>query len=317
VFAARGVALGDGRAEHVRARRGERDAASGETGGPFSIVLVAAALVVWNGMKTTLLSLAALVALAVAVAGGGRPTTPTAAAQSPAQPDPRAKDAEPLRDFPLLDPKNKVVALNPAKTLFAEVAPGEKPRVVRVGVVCEVCLREGPLEVFLCRTGTKEHESIVRADLDGQQIHAALNAAGAKEGTPTQFVNRKTNLPEYKPATGTKIKVSVHYRKDAKVHTHPAQDWVLNMKTKKPMDYGWVFAGSQLIRDPDDPDRKPFYGANSGEFISISNFPYSMLEIPADVSKDDANLMFEARTERIPPLLSKVWVILEPVPARP
>jgi hypothetical protein len=280
-------------------------------------VFAAAALVVWNGMKTTLLSLVALVGLAVLVAGGGRPAAPTAAAQPPAQPDPRAKDAEPLPDFPLLDPKNKVVALNPARTLFAEVAPGEKAKVVRVGIVCEICLREGPLEVFLCRKGTKEHEAIVRADLDGQLIHSALNAAGAKEGTPTQFVNPTTEKAEYRPATGTKIKVTVHYRKDGKLHTHPAQEWVWNAKAKKPMEHGWVFAGSQLIRDPDNPDRKPFYGANSGEFISISNFPYSMLEVPADIDRDDANLMFEAKTARLPPLLSKVWVILQPVPDKP
>jgi hypothetical protein len=282
----------------------------------FSVVLVAAALVVWNGMKTTLLSLIALASLVVVVAGSGRPTTPTAAAQPQPQPDPRAKDAEPLPDFPLLDPKNKAVALNPAKTLFAEVAPGEKPKVIRVGIVCEICLREGPLEVFLCRKGTKEHEAIVRADMDGQLIHSALNAAGAKEGTPTQFINPKTEQPEYKPATGTKIKVTVHYRKGGKLHTHPAQEWIWNTKAKKPMAYGWVFAGSQLIRDPDDPTRKPFYGANSGEFISISNFPYSMLEVPADVDRDDANLMFEAKTDRLPPLLSKVWVILEPEPGK-
>ena len=176
-------------------------------------------------------------------------------------------------------------------------------------------MREGLLEVLLCRKGTKEHEAIVRADVDGQMVHSALNAAGAKEGTPTQFINAKQE-PDFKPATGTKIKVTVCYRKDGKVHTHPAQDWVQNVKTKKLLDHGWVFAGSQLIRDQDDPNRKPFYGANSGEFISISNFPYSMLDVPAEITKDDAQLNYEARTEKIPPLFSKVWLILEPVPAK-
>jgi len=83
-------------------------------------------------MKTTLLSLVALAALVVAVAGGGRPAAPTVAAQAQPHPDPRAKDAEPLPDFPLLDPKNKAVALNPAKTLFAEVTGGDKKRVERL-----------------------------------------------------------------------------------------------------------------------------------------------------------------------------------------
>jgi hypothetical protein len=260
-------------------------------------------------MKTTLLSAVALAALVLAATVGGGPTTPTAAAQP--QPDPRAKDAEPLPDVPRIAADSKLTPLNPGKTFYLDISADGKTK--RVLLACEICLREGALEVFLCRKGTKEHEAIVRTDVDGQLIHAALNAAGAKEGTTTQFINAKRE-PEFKPATGAKIRVSVHYRKDGKLHTHPAQEWIWNVKTKKPMGYGWVFAGSQLIRDEDDPTRKPFYGANGGELISISNFPYSMLEIPADVSKDDANLTFEAKTDRIPPLLSRVWVILEPEP---
>jgi hypothetical protein len=252
-------------------------------------------------MKTLLLPFALLALLAG-----------PAAAQP--QPDPRAKDAEPLPDYPKLDPANKLVPLNPDKTLFAEVTAGGK--VARVALATEVCLREGPLEVFLCKQGTKEHEAILRVDADAKFIHAALEAAGAKAGTPPRFVNPKTEQPEFKPATGTPIKVLVHYRKDGKPHTHPAQEWVWNTQKKQPLQAEWVFAGSQLIKDPCDPTRPPFYGANSGEVISVSNFTYSMLDLTTEISKDDANLNYEARTDRIPPLFSKVWVILEPVPAK-
>lgn len=257
-------------------------------------------------MKTTLLSAAALALLALTVTGAGRPTPSAAAPQSPF---PSAKDAEPLPDPPRIAADSKLTPLNPGKTFYLDVSADGKTK--RVLFACEVCLREGPLEVFLCRKGTKEHEAIVRSDLDGQLIHAALNAAGAKEGSPTQFVNAKDE-PDFKPATGDKIKVSVHYRMGGKLHTHPAQEWVWNAKAKKHLEHGWVFAGSKLLRDPDEPNRKPYYGANSGEFISLSNFPFSMLEIAADISRDDANLTYEAKTDRIPPLLSKVWVILEP-----
>ena len=41
-----------------------------------------------------------------------------------------------------------------------------------------------------------------------------------------------------------------------------------------------------------------------------------MLDLPVEVSRDDAELAFEAKTDKIPPLLSKVWVILEPLPDR-
>ena len=250
-------------------------------------------------MKTTLVALAAASMLALA-----------ARAPAPAQ-DPKADKPEALPEFPKLDPKNTVSHLNPEKTIFAELAgPEGKKKVVRIGLVGEVCLREGPLEVFLCKKGTKEHESIVRVDADAQIIHLALTQTGAEPGKPTQFVDPKTEEPKYKAATGAKINVSVHYTKGGKTFTHPAQDWIWDTKKKAPMPHGWVFPGSITIADPDSG--KKFYGANSGDVISISNFPYSMLEVPAEISKDDANLTYEARTDKIPPLFSKVWVILEP-----
>ena len=255
-------------------------------------------------MKLTAFVLAAAFALAFAVTG---PTQPPAA-QPPA--DPRAKDAEPLPEFPKLAAANVLQPVNPQKTLFAEVAD---KKVVRVALQCEVCMREGPLEVFVCKKGTKEHEAVLRVDVDAQTVHAALNAAGAKEGTPTQFLDPKTEMPAFKAATGTRIKVTVCYTMGGKVHNHPAQDWVWNSMKKETLKHDWVFAGSQFIQNPDNPAAKPFYGANSGEIVSISNFPYSMLEIPADISKDDANLNYEPKTEKVPPLFSKVWLIFEPV----
>ena len=116
-------------------------------------------------------------------------------------------------------------------------------------VEAEVCLREGPLEVFLCKTNSKEHEAVLRAAVDARKVHTALLLAGAKEGRPVQFVNPRTGDADYKPAAGSKVKVLVHYRRGGRLHTHPAQEWVWNFKAKKAMDHDWVFAGSRLIRD--------------------------------------------------------------------
>jgi hypothetical protein len=232
----------------------------------------------------------------------------TALTPAPAQPE---KNSEPkpeaLPDFPKLDPSYAVTAVNPEKTIFAEIADKS---VKRVGLACEICLREGPLELFLCKKGTKEHEAIVSVDADARFIHTALTVARAKHGKPTQFINPKTDMAEWKPATGSKIKVSVHYTIGGKKFTHPAQDWIWDMKKKAPMPHHWVFAGSMIIVDPDT--KREFYAANSGDIIGISNFPYAMLEIPVEISKDDAQLTYEARTEKLPPLYSKVWVLLEP-----
>jgi hypothetical protein len=234
---------------------------------------------------------------------------PAAWGQPPAPP----KDAEPLPEVPKADPKSELTALNKEKTLYLEKKPDGTRRVL---LAAQVCLREGPLEVFLCKARTKEHEAVVRADLDAQFIHAALVAAGAKPGSPVQYVNPKTGAEEYKPATGAKINVSVHYKKDGKLHTHAAQEWVQDIRTKKPMAHQWVFAGSRFFKNPDRPADPDYYLANNGEVISISNFPDSMLDLPVEVGKDDAGLVFQANTEKIPPLGSHVWVILEPEPGK-
>src|SRR5262249_15520272 len=232
----------------------------------------------------------------------------TTAAQP--QPDPRAKDAEPLPDPPKANPESKLIENPNAKGLILEILPDKKTK--RVLVASEVCLREGPLEVFLCKKNTKEHESILRVDHDARMIHELLLLAGAESGKPTQFINPKTNEAEFKPATGTKIKVGVHYRKDGKLHTHPAQEWVWNREKKRNLEYDWVFAGRVLTRARAGPNAPPYYAANGGEVITISTSGYSMLDIPAEISKDDASLNYEAKTDRLPPLFSKVWVILEP-----
>lgn len=227
--------------------------------------------------------------------------------------EPEQPKGEALPDFPMINPKNEKKPLHEdGKSIIAELEPdGKKKKVVRVGIVAEVCLRQGPLEQFLCKKGTKEHEAILRVDMDAELVHLAIIAAGGKPGTPTGFIDPKTEEAKHTPATGSKVNVSVHYKRDGKLYTHTAQEWIWDNKRKAPIQHTWVFAGSQLIKDPADPNAKPYYGANSGDIFSISNFPFSTLEFPVPISKDDAQLTYEAKTDKIPPLTSKVWILIE------
>jgi len=224
------------------------------------------------------------------------------------------KKAEELPAVPQADPKSKLTPLNKVNTLYLEVLPDGKKRVL---VAAEVCLREGLLEVFLCKKNTKEHESILRVDMDTRFIHAALEAAGAKAGKPVQFIDVKTGEPDYKAASGQQIRVTVNCTRDGKPQSHTAQEWILDKRTKKPMTHQWVFAGSRFVKNPDAPPTDPdYYSANNGEVICLSNFVDSMLDLPVEISRENADLNFDAITEKIPPLGSKVWVILEPVPEK-
>jgi hypothetical protein len=188
------------------------------------------------------------------------------------------------------------------KNVWLEI-DGELRRVIVTGYVC---LRQGNLEELLCRRYTKEHESILAADIDARELHAGLLAAGGEAGSPAQFE------PKYKPASGTRIKVTLRYQKDGKTVSVPAQQWLRVIETKQPMNVDWVFAGSKLAQNILDKDKPPFYQANDGDVISVSNFESSLLDIPVRSTSEDANLTYEAFTERIPPLETPVEIILEP-----
>lgn len=224
-----------------------------------------------------------------------------------AEETPLPKPAE-KTDTPAAAPKpavGKRTAMNKNKTLFLEVFADGRKRVV---IEAAVCLREGPLELLMCRKQTKEHEAVLHADINAADIHAVLVLAKAKPGSPVTW------QPDYKPANGTKIKVLLEYtNKKGETVTIAANDWIRNFRTRKALESDWVFAGSRFFRDPDEPKREPFYMANNGDIISVANFPDAMLDLPIQSSKENADLAFEAWTERIPDMRTKVNVILEPV----
>lgn len=168
-----------------------------------------------------------------------------------------------------------------------------------------ICLRRGPLEMFACPSRTKEHESVIAAGAKSRFVHAALLAVGAKSGKPVQW------QPEYAPASGTVIDVYVMWKDEAgKKHAARAQDWIRDWKTKKAMADAWVFAGSEFWNDPATGDRH--YSADSGEMICLSNFSTAMLDIPIESSQSDGALLFEAFSERIPPLRTQVRLLFVP-----
>lgn len=168
-----------------------------------------------------------------------------------------------------------------------------------------VSLREGMLEMFACPTGTKEHESVVAVVSSAQVVHACLLAVGAEPGTPVQF------RPEFKAPTGTIIDIEVRWRdEEEQWHSLPAQQWVRNVRTEKPMEHPWVFAGSQFYKDEETGDQ--IYMAEAGDLICVSNFSTATLDIPTESSQVNAGLMFEANAEKIPPLGTPVRLVLKP-----
>jgi hypothetical protein len=175
----------------------------------------------------------------------------------------------------------------------------------RVIVVGEVCQREGQMEMFACLKGTKEHESIVAVPTKAHVVHAALIRLGAMPGAAAQFV------PKYQPAHGPRVDVTLYWTDEkGKRRQANAQDWIRNVKTGRAMTDYWVFGGSGFWKD--DTSGEEFYKAEDGDFICISNFNSAMLDLPIESSQSNEALLFEALTDAIPPLETKVTVVLTP-----
>lgn len=197
-----------------------------------------------------------------------------------------------------VDAPEKLRRLDKTAPIWVSV---DRERVVLGGVVC---LREGPLEFFACRRGSKEHESVVSLDVAPHLICAALLAIGAKQGKPAKFD------PEFVPPTGEEIEIELRWRdaESGAVRKIRAQEAVRVAETGREMSAPWVFTGGLFGVDAEG---KKYYLANvTGEIFGVSNFPGSVLDVPFESSSNNALLTFEANTDKIPPTGTPTALIL-------
>ena len=170
-----------------------------------------------------------------------------------------------------------------------------------------IAINQGPLEMFACPVGTKEHESVVSVLAQAREIHAGLLAIGADSGTPVSF------NPEYRPATGQRIAIWAMWRdEDGNIQKTKAQQWVKNLREDKPLEVDWVFAGSSFWKDPESG--REYYQADSGDLVCVSNFTTAMMDLPVESSQTNASLVYVANTEKIPPQGTPVRLVFVPIP---
>ena len=195
----------------------------------------------------------------------------------------------------------KKVVVGPGVVLEID---GAKRRVV---VDSKVVLRKGVLEGLLTRAKKKEHEFILAADVDARHIHTALEAASARVGKPVVFA------PVFQPPSGSRVRVTLRYEKGGKKVTATPGVWVREAKTQKPHSGEWVFVGSRFGPNPEGEDKPRYYMANHGDLICLCNIETAMLDVPVRSPKAMNLRLFEAVTDKIPPVGTPVEVILEVV----
>ncbi|MBM4002905.1 MAG: hypothetical protein FJ295_06385 [Planctomycetes bacterium] len=256
----------------------------------------------WSFVVRLLVGVLMIANAAIANAGDEKPAKPQKQAG-----EPREKAAAPGRRgiddklFADLDPARKNAGFTQLGVHQVWIDTDRKVMVAD-GVVC---LTQGLLELFACPKGTKEHESALSLQTDALTIHAGLLAIEAETGSPVKYA------PDYKPASGMVVDLIVVWADGSgKRKQVRAQEWVKNLKTKKPLDFDWVFAGSGFHVDEDTGER--FYMANSGDLVCVSNFGTATLDLPVQSSQANSELMFEAFTENLPPKGTRVRLVFLP-----
>jgi hypothetical protein len=212
-------------------------------------------------------------------------------------PEAGGKDDPPL--VPLVDHLDQLQRLQRTSPIWFDK---QERQVVLVGQICQ---NRAPLELFACQRGSKEHESIVSIAVQPYLVHAGLLAAHAVPGNPVQY------QPEFVPARGTEIEVTIVWQDEqGQRHQARAQDWIRHPQTGKTMEYPWVFAGS--VFSTDERGQQYYHADGEGDLICVSNFPSAVLDVPVQSSDSNDALMFEAFTDRIPPLGTPVTLLLKP-----
>ena len=225
--------------------------------------------------------------------------TAATSAQDSAEPPagPIATDAAPSREpAPEADRHPDLVRLSPKEEVWID----RKRKEVVVGG--KIALAHGPIEVFACPAGTKDHEAIVATKSSARLVHAGLLVLGIDPGRPASFI------PIFAPAQGPVIDLRLRWRDaEGQEHERPARELIRNHTTGEELDTDWVFVGSQFWRDPESG--REIYQADGGELVCVSNFPEAMLDLPIESSPENGDLLFEAFEGRVPPTGTAVELV--------
>jgi hypothetical protein len=170
-----------------------------------------------------------------------------------------------------------------------------------------VALRDGSLEHLICSKGSKDHESTLTTEAPPRLIHAGLLLTGAEPGHPVRFE------PKFEPPTGSAIAIELEWAEPSgKLRRADARSWVKDLKTGKPLETDWVFAGSELFVDPRTKEK--VYAADDGDIATVANFPSSLLDLPFRSSASDADRVYVSNTEAMPERGTPITIYLKPRP---
>jgi hypothetical protein len=167
--------------------------------------------------------------------------------------------------------------------------------------------REGLIEYLLVNEKGKTYESLFATKVVPHDIHLALLLIGLKEDAganaqvplppPTLNMPYLQSAPKLK---GPTVLISVTWTQDGKTQEIPAENWVFNRKTNRPMTSGpWTYNGSVI-------ENGVFLADEESSIVAVVTDPTALVNNPREGYDD--NGIWQVRDEVVPPLDTPVEI---------
>jgi len=173
----------------------------------------------------------------------------------------------------------------------------------------KVVLRSGPLELLVCKQGTKEHESILSTTALPSHLHAAMLALGLTPGRAAKWID-EAGFTKAIPPRGPELRITLRWKDgEGQSHKADASSWLKvagDNQTRPPKK--WIFIGSRMMPSGE------YLADSSGDVITVANFMEAVIDVPFESSQSNEQLEFDANEKAIPPEGTPVTVIVSPLP---
>ena len=206
------------------------------------------------------------------------------------------------------------MSVSAAKPFLHEISPGlleyngvrlDKKK-QRISFDASVNQKQGLIEYLLVNDKGKVHESLFATKVIPHDIHLALLLIGLKdpganssEPLPPSAIDSAylRSAPKLK---GPSVNITVTWTQDGKRIEVPAEDWVINLETNRPMSSGpWTYNGSLIqngvfladqelsivavITDPTALVNNPRKGYDNDEIWQIKEGAVPPIDTPVEI----------------------------------
>ncbi|MGB2754028.1 MAG: YdjY domain-containing protein [Phycisphaerae bacterium] len=232
-----------------------------------------------------------------------------------------------------------------AETPAQQTPPAEKPILLKTlpGITVDtakgevrlegtVCLQEGTLELVVCSEGTREHESIVAVKARPSHVTFALSLLGLEPGQPAHW----TEAGAFSPPAGETLEITARFftvsdeekaRVDKLIAEGAKPEKIQVRKTLLKEVPAWKLlrlSGSEAeVTRPIEwvcigrPEKNMLAAADrEGTVVCLSNFVEAVIDVPFESTAVNADLLYEANPDVVPPVGTPVELVIRPTGRR-